>query len=168
MPVLQAQMTATQFFDQVVGADRLTLVGEVGYNRINGLGDTDGSDLRFGRSPVFGAGPGFGCTPSATTNAKCSAHGFYTTDSWGYRARARLDYSNVFAGINLAPSLAWSHDVDGYGPNFDEGSKAISVGVDADYLTKYTASLSYTDFFGGDFSTNGDRDFVALSVGVNF
>ncbi|MCY1446012.1 hypothetical protein D9M71_625530 [compost metagenome] len=168
MPVLQAQMTATQFFDQVWGADRLTLVGEVGYNRINGLGGTDGSDLRFGRSPVFGSGPGFGCAPSATTNAKCSAHGFYTTDSWGYRVRGKLDYSNVFAGINLAPTLAWSHDVDGYGPNFDEGSKAISIGVDADYLTKYTASLSYTDFFGGDFSTNGDRDFVALSVGVNF
>ncbi|MNZ55313.1 hypothetical protein D3C78_732370 [compost metagenome] len=172
MPVFQAQMTATQFFDQIWGASRLTLVGEVGYNRINGLGDTDGSDLRFGRSPVFGAGPstqpGSPCVPSATTNAKCNSHGFYTTNSWGYQARARLDYSNVFAGINLAPSLAWSHDVDGYGPNFDEGSKAISVGVDADYLTKYTASLSYTDFFGGNFSTNGDRDFVSLSVGVNF
>ncbi|MNM86516.1 hypothetical protein D3C81_986720 [compost metagenome] len=58
--------------------------------------------------------------------------------------------------------------MEGWGPNFDEGSKAVSVGLDADYLTKYTASLSYTDFFGGDFSTNGDRDFVALSVGVNF
>ncbi|MBO3275655.1 DUF1302 domain-containing protein [Pseudomonas schmalbachii] len=168
MPVLQAQMTATQFFDQIWGADRLTVVGEVGYNRINGLGDTDGSDLRFGRSPVFGAGPSSTCTPNPATNAKCSAHGFYTTDSWGYRARAKLDYSNVFAGINLSPSLAWSHDVDGWGPNFDEGSKAISVGIDADYLTTYTASLSYTDFFGGDFSTNGDRDFVALSFGVNF
>ncbi|MBO3277396.1 DUF1302 domain-containing protein [Pseudomonas schmalbachii] len=172
MPVFQAQMTATQFFDQIWGASRLTLVGEIGYNRINGLGDTDGSDLRFGRSPVFGAGPSVfasnACVPSATTNAKCSNHGFYTTNSWGYQARARLDYSNVIAGINLAPTVAWQHSVDGYGPNFDEGSKAISIGVDADYLTKYTASLSYTDFFGGNFSTNGDRDFVALSVGVNF
>ena len=31
MPVTQAQVTATQFFDQVFGASRLTLVGEVGY-----------------------------------------------------------------------------------------------------------------------------------------
>ncbi|MNE75958.1 hypothetical protein D3C80_1721630 [compost metagenome] len=133
--------------------------------------EADATELRFGRSPAYGAGPlqGAACPlPTDTPQRECSNHGFYTTDSWGYRARARLDYSNVFAGINLAPSLAWSHDVDGYGPNFDEGSKAISVGVDADYLTKYTASLSYTDFFGGDFSTNGDRDFVALSVGVNF
>ncbi|SDO05812.1 DUF1302 domain-containing protein [Pseudomonas jinjuensis] len=169
MPVLQAQMTATEFFDQVWGADRLTLVGEVGYNRINGLGDADGSDLRFGRSPVYGAGPtpGVACVPSVPQQ-ECSGHGFYTTDSWGYRARGRLDYSNVIAGINLSPTLAWSHDVDGWGPNFEEGAKAVSLGVEAEYLNTYTASLSYTDFFGGDFNTQVDRDFVALSLGVSF
>ncbi|MNP39374.1 hypothetical protein D3C76_1329470 [compost metagenome] len=74
----------------------------------------------------------------------------------------------MFAGVNLAPNLAWSHDVEGNGPNFEEGLKAISVGVDADYANLYTASLSYTDFFGGDFNTNADRDYVALSLGVNF
>ena len=181
MGVTQAQMTATQFFDQVLGASRLTLVGEVGYNHINGLGKADGTDLRFGRSPAFGSGelPGAAglatCrgtavgTPSASNPAQeCNDDGFYTSNSWGYRARAKLDYPNVFAGINLAPNLAWSHDVEGYGPNFDEGSKAVSVGLDADYLNTYTASLSYTDFFGGDFNTNVDRDFVALSFGVNF
>ncbi|MCY1291788.1 hypothetical protein D9M70_409890 [compost metagenome] len=180
MPVLQAQLTATHFIDQIWGASRLTLVGEVGYNRINGLGRTDGSDIRFGRNPIFGPGqlvpagtslcvgsnPG---TPSASNpQQECNSHGFYTTHSWGYRARAKLDYANVFAGINLSPNLAWSHDVEGNGPNFEEGLKAVSIGVDADYLNTYTASLSYTDFFGGHFNTNGDRDFIALSFGVNF
>ncbi|MNJ11158.1 hypothetical protein D3C77_53270 [compost metagenome] len=193
MPVLQAQMTATQFFDQVMGASRLTVIGEVGYNRINGLGDSDGSDLRFGRSTIFGAGelqtgegvgptgpqtcigspsqvPGgaAGETRPSNPQQKCNSHGFYTTSSWGYRLRGRLDYPNVFAGVNLAPNIAWSHDVEGNGPNFEEGLKAISLGVDADYANRYTASLSYTDFFGGDFNTNGDRDYVALSFGVNF
>ncbi|MDN4543658.1 DUF1302 domain-containing protein [Pseudomonas sp. C32] len=188
MPVLQTQMTATQFFDQVFGASRLTLVGEVGYNRINGLGETDGTDLRFGRSGIFGSGilpgaaglaacrgsvsqvPGQPAGVTAPTNPQqeCNDKGFYDTDSWGYRARARLDYPNVFAGINLAPNMAWSHDVNGNGPNFEEGLKAISLGLDADYASTYTASLSYTDYFGGHFNTNGDRDFVALSFGVNF
>ena len=119
-----------------------------------------------GTSLCVGSNPG---TPSASNpQQECNDHGFYTTHSWGYRARAKLDYSNVLAGINLSPNLAWSHDVDGNGPNFEEGLKAISIGVDADYLSTYTASLSYTDFFGGDFNTNGDRDFVALSFGVNF
>ncbi|MFK0090319.1 DUF1302 domain-containing protein [Pseudomonas sp. NPDC090755] len=181
MPVLQAQVTATQFIDQVMGASRLTLIGEVGYNHINGLSDSDGSDLRFGRSPAYGSGilPGAAglatCigtdagTPTASNPAQqCNDKGFYTSSSWGYRVRAKLDYPNVFAGINLSPNLAWSHDVDGYGPNFEEGNKAISIGLDADYLNTYTTSLSYTDFFGGDFNTNVDRDYVALSVGLNF
>ncbi len=193
MPVLQTQLSATRFFDQIMGASRLTLIGEVGYNRINGLGDSDGSEVRFGRSTVFGAGvlangPGVGPTgaqscagaPSQMPGAvagvtrpsnpqqECNSHGFYTTDSWGYRLRGRLDYPNVFAGVNLSPNVAWSHDVDGNGPNFEEGLKAVSLGIDADYANLYTASLSYTDFFGGHFNTNGDRDYVALSVGVNF
>ncbi|MGE8064178.1 DUF1302 domain-containing protein [Pseudomonas sp. NPDC089569] len=181
MPVTQAQVTATRFFDQVLGANRLTLVGEVGYNHINGLGKADGTDLRFGRSPAFGSGelPGAAgaaaCRgtnvglPNASNPAQeCNDDGFYTSNSWGYRARAKLDYPNVFAGINLSPNLAWSHDVQGFGPNFEEGTKAVSLGLDADYQNTYTASLSYTDFFGGDFNTNVDRDYVALSFGVNF
>jgi hypothetical protein len=193
MPVLQTQMTVTQFFDQVMGASRLTLVGEAGYNRINGLGNADGSDLRFGRSTVFGAGelvtgagagptgaqtcagapsqvPGAaaGVTRPSNPQQECNNNGFYTSSSWGYRLRGRLDYPNVFAGVNLAPNVAWSQDVNGNGPNFEEGLKAVSLGLDADYANLYTASLSYTDFFGGHFNTNGDRDYVALSVGVNF
>ena len=49
-----------------------------------------------------------------------------------------------------------------------EGAKAASVGLDADYLNTYTASLSYTNFFDGKYNTQGDRDFLALSFGVNF
>ena len=186
MPVVQAQMTATHFIDQVIGADRLTLIGEIGINRINGLGSADGSDIRFGRSPAFGSGevldqpgrPGSGMAncrgtavglPNASNPAQeCNSDGFYTSTSWGYRARAKLDYPNVFAGVNLAPNLAWSHDVNGTGPNFEEGAKAISLGLDADYLNTYTASLSYTNYFGGDYNTLTDRDYVSLSFGVNF
>ncbi|MDT4870861.1 hypothetical protein FQZ97_1059580 [compost metagenome] len=93
-----------------------------------------------------------------------------TSTSWGYRARAIWDYNNAFAGVNLKPNISWSHDVDGYGPNglFNEGNKAVSLGLDAEYANTYTAGLSYTDFFGGDFNTSVDRDFVALSFGVNF
>ncbi|OWP49758.1 DUF1302 domain-containing protein [Pseudomonas nitroreducens] len=181
MPVLQAQMTATQFIDQVMGSERLTLIGEVGYNRINGLGDADGTDIRFGRNPAFGSGilPGAaGAATCAGTNVglpnasnpaqKCNSHGFYSTNSWGYRLRGVLDYPNVFAGVNLKPNLAWSHDVEGRGPNFEEGAKAISLGLDADYLNTYTASLSYTNYFDGEYNTMTDRDYVSLSLGVNF
>jgi hypothetical protein len=155
--ITQIQSTMTQFFDQVLGAERLTLVGEAAYVHVGGLEAK--TKLRYGRDSVFGAYGYQGDTD-----------GYVTANSWGYRARAILDYNNVFAGVNLKPNLSWSHDVSGYGPNgiFNEGAKAISVGVDADYRNTYTASLSYTDFFGGDYNTLTDRDFIALSFGVNF
>uniref|UniRef100_UPI00356B256F DUF1302 family protein n=1 Tax=Pseudomonas sp. TaxID=306 RepID=UPI00356B256F len=152
----QVQTTFTHFFDRVLGASRLTVVGEVGVAHVGGLERRE--DLQYGRDAIYGA-------YSATNN-----DGFVTANSWGYRARAILDYPSVFAGVNLKPSLSWSHDVDGYGPNglFNEGSKAASLGLNAEYQNTYTADLSYTDFFGGDYNTAIDRDFVALSFGMNF
>lgn len=115
---------------------------------------------------------GGGLANASSLNTNCNNDGFTTATSWGYRARAIWEYPDVFAGVNLKPNVAWSHDVKGYSPgpgaNFEEGRKAVSLGLDAEYQNTYTASLNYTNFFGGDFSTVNDRDFVALSLGVNF
>ncbi|MCQ4288637.1 DUF1302 domain-containing protein, partial [Pseudomonas stutzeri] len=160
--ITQIQTTFTHFIDQVLGAGRVTLVGEIGYVHVGGLESK--SDMRYGRDAIYGS------VDDPAALADYGWNGFVTANSWGYRLRALADYSNVFAGVNLTPNVSFSHDVDGYGPNglFNEGSKAVSVGVDAVYQNTYTASLSYTDFFGGDFNTLVDRDFLALSVGVNF
>ncbi|MFD2642431.1 DUF1302 domain-containing protein [Pseudomonas japonica] len=180
--ITQLQTTFTHFFDQVMGASRLTLVGEVGWTHVGGL--ESNSEARYGRDPVYGPGPlpngrcrslnasTLGAGPKNNLTRYCESDGYTTSDSWGYRARAIWDYPDVFAGVNLKPSVAWSHDVDGYSPgpggNFEEGRKAVSLGLDADYLNTYTASLSYTNFFDGKYTTVDDRDFVALSFGVNF
>lgn len=183
--ITQLQTTFTHFFDQVMGASRLTLVGEIGVSHIGGLESSD--DVRYGRDPVFGPGPLAGTISNMPTckalNANtlgsataenvskyCEDDGFATATSWGYRARAIWEYPDVFAGVNLKPNVAWSHDVDGYGANglFTEDAKAVSLGLDAEYQNTYTASVAYTDFFGGKYNTSIDRDFLALSVGVNF
>ncbi|RWU25558.1 DUF1302 domain-containing protein [Pseudomonas alkylphenolica] len=180
--VTQLQTTFTHFFDQVMGAERLTMVGEVGWTHVGGLEST--SKARYGRDPVYGPGPlpsgrcetlnasTLGSAPRNNQSRYCENEGFTTTDSWGYRMRAIWDYNSVFAGVNLKPSVAWSHDVDGYSPgpggNFEEGRKAISLGLDAEYQNTYTTSLSYTNFFDGKYTTVDDRDFIALSFGVNF
>ncbi|MDP9942155.1 DUF1302 domain-containing protein [Ectopseudomonas alcaliphila] len=178
--ITQLQTTFTHFIDQVMGASRLTLVGEVGWTHVGGLEST--KDIRYGRDPIFGSAGGMcetvntgtaGPNPDLGNVAKgCDRDGFTTSDSWGYRARAIWDYPNAFAGINLRPSVAWSHDVKGYSPgpggNFEEGRKAISLGLDAEYQNTYSASLSYTNFFDGKYSTVDDRDFVALSFGMSF
>ncbi|MEJ5864390.1 DUF1302 domain-containing protein [Pseudomonas farsensis] len=184
--VTQFQTTFTHFFDQVMGASRLTVVGEVGVTHVGGLEST--SKARYGRDPVYGpgelpngmcqtlnaatiGGSGLG-TSNANLSRNCNSDGFTTSTSWGYRARAIWEYPDMFAGVNLKPSVAWSHDVSGYSPgpgaNFEEGRKAVSLGLDAEYQNTYTASLSYTNFFDGKYTTVDDRDFVALSFGVNF
>lgn len=160
--ITQIQTTFTHFFDQVLGASRGTVVGEVGWTHVGGLGDT-----RYGRDPIYGTPESF-IDPSA--KGKNGWHGFVTKNSWGYRVRGILDYSSAIAGINLHPNVAFSHDVDGYGPNgqFNEGAKAVSLGLDADYQNTYTAGLSYTNFFDGRYNTLKDRDFVSLNFGMNF
>lgn len=165
--ITQVQTTFTHFFDQVLGASRATVVGEVGFTHVGGLESKD--KIRYGRDPIFGV-KGSAIDPTGSSVAKYGDHGFTTANSWGYRVRGILDYNNAIAGINLHPNMAFSHDVDGYGPNgqFNEGSKAVSFGLDADYQNTYTAGLSYTNFFDGRYNTLKDRDFVSLNFGMNF
>ena len=153
--ITRFQTSLKHIFDNAMGADRLTVTGEVGVTRVGGLDSPSG--LRYGRDPVFGSD---------------GNDGFTTATSWGYRGRAVWEYNSVLPGVNLKPNLGWSHDVSGYSPgpdaSFEEGRKAITLGLDAEYQNTYTSSLSYTNFFGGRYNTLSDRDFMALTVGVKF
>lgn len=171
----QAQVSAVKFVDQILGASRLTLIGEVGASYIAGLSDRNDT-TKFGRDSTFGQSPNAAGTcatqgpPAATPKADswCETDGFFSELSWGYRARASLDYNNVFAGINLTPSVAFSHDLSGYSMNFVEDAKAISVGLTADYLSKYSLSANYTNFFDGKYNNIVDRDYLSLSATASF
>lgn len=183
----QAQVTFVKFFEQVLGASRLSFISEFGATWLDDLDDQQ----NYGRSATFGVGDfepftsemfgvevscddhpflgGLGVQPNSQSQ-NCTNKGFTDDFSWGYRMRASLDYSDVFMGVNLTPNLAWSHDVKGYSPapNFVEGRKALSLGVKADYLNRYSADLSYTSFFGSDYDDLDDRDFLSLSFSVAF
>ncbi|MEQ8802057.1 MAG: DUF1302 family protein, partial [Haliea sp.] len=177
--------------EQVFGAQRLSLAAEVGAVFLGGMED----NINYGRSPSYGVGdfepfssqfalwPGspIACDshPAAEAFAgiRPNSNGDYCTDegftedfSWGYRVRASLEYTDVFAGVNLTPNVAWSHDVKGTSPapNFIEDRIALSLGVIADYMNVYRADISYTSFFGADYDEMIDRDFVSLSFSVAF
>lgn len=178
--VSQAQATVIHFIDRIMGAARFIIVGEVGATYIHDFPDS--SEARFGRSSLYGAGPlpldgenfsGDYCTESANINpTNCVDDGFTTDFSWGYRALFVWDYPNAVAGINLKPKVFLAHDVKGYAPdpggNFNEGRKSVALGLDAEYQNAYKFSVSYTNYFGGDFNTINDRDFAAASISYSF
>ncbi|AFP29808.1 DUF1302 domain-containing protein [Marinobacter sp. BSs20148] len=179
--VSQAQFTLIKFFDQVMGASRLSLINEVGATYVHGLPGLD--EARYGRSGTFGIGPvptnvaspfpSDLCPLSNNNPDNCVNEGFTTDFSWGYRTRLVWDYLNAFSGVNLFPRLAWSHDVKGYAPQpggaFSEGNKSIGFGLEAVYQNKISADVSYTNYFGGKpYNEFRDRDFISASVSYSF
>lgn len=180
--VSQLQFTGISFVDQIWGASRLALVGEIGATYVHDLPSVD--QIRYGRFDQVSFGitedyfPDDGVSSQEACEninsiGTCNTEGYVTAFSWGYRARAALTYNNVMAGVNLTPQLAWTHDVTGYAPgpgaNFVEGRKSVGVSVKADYLNQYSANVAYTSFFGNKrHNALHDRDNLALSVSYSF
>lgn len=189
--VSQLQMTFTKAFSEVLGADQLALVGEIGATEVWDL--PPASELRYeGEGTDTGGGfdvndctyitvPGVGqvpvvatCPAGALRNPQSLTGGFPTQFSWGYRLAARADYNAVFgSSINLSPRLAFNHDVSGITPgpggNFLEGRKSGTIGLEANYQNKLVFDLSYTAFFGGEpYNQIADRDFASFTVKYSF
>ncbi|MNZ44684.1 hypothetical protein D3C78_623170 [compost metagenome] len=178
LPVSQFSLGATDTVNNILGASRLAWAAEVGANWIDNIGDD-----RFGRAGVFGRTPptnGAACsagTPGGLTAAQlaaynarnCNTKGLIDDFSWGYRLRASLTYEDLLPATIITPSLNWRHDVEGNGPNFQEGQQAAGVALTFDYRNDYTLELAYNSFFGSnDFSTIDDRDFASVTVKASF
>jgi len=164
--VTQIQVTAIQFFDQVLGASRMSFAAEAGIVLTDGIEDMADEGYYYGRNPLFGLTLPF-------ADLEGGGHGGFVTDSaWGYRMKAALEYPDVFAGVALKPTLSWSHDVSGYAPQpggqFNEGQKSIGLSLEASYQQKYTATIAYKAFTGGDYSVLTDKDFVSISFGMSY
>ncbi len=167
--VLQGQLTATQVFGPRLGADQWILVGEAGATYVRDMESED--ELRYEGPGTYTSGnpffTGAGVQPATTDD------GFADDFSWGYRLALRGQYLGALGPVNLAPELAFAHDVYGTTPqplgNFVEGRKAVTLSLGATYLNAVQGELSFTSFFGGDdFNLLKDRDFVSVSLSYFF
>ncbi len=175
--VTQLQMTAIQFFENTMGASRFTVIAEVGMILTDGVED---SDQHYGRNSVFGLGDfggesAFNCTNlvgAGALSGDCRTDGFVTDSAWGYRMRGVWQYSDVFAGVSLKPTLSWAHDVSGYSPDpaqqFHEGRKNLGFSLEASYQQKYSLTLGYNNYSGGSHNILEDKDLVSLSFGISY
>jgi hypothetical protein len=171
--ISQLQVTATKVFGPAFSADTSVLVGEVGVTHVHNMPSKD--VLRLNGAGTFVSGNPFhsGATGLHAGKASETSNHFADATSWGYRIAGRMTYNNFLGSINVSPRFAWSHDVNGITPgpggNFQEGRKAITVGVGMDYQNEWQADLGYTNFFGaGRHNLLRDRDFVAFNVKYSF
>jgi len=183
MKMSQLQVTATKSWPNVFGAQQALLAGEVGLNWFHNLA----SDVKFSGPATFLPGTTFGA--ALTAGGGLQPGGYLTDFSWGYRLSGRLEYANAFMGGTVTPRAAYSQDVKGTGPNFNEEVKSASVGISWDYQRKWVVDAQYTAYFGGRTycgtdassvpstqpaswcsSANPlkDRDFYSISVSYSF
>ena len=178
----QLQVTATKIFGPSLGAELLSVIGEVGYTRLSLP-----AGLLFAGPGVVLPAPG-SSTATTAGSTQPNAEGYATTNSWGYRLAGSLSYPSAFAGVSVTPRVAFSHDVRGVSPTFNQGVKAATFGVGFVYRQNWQADLAYTTFWGGrtysgtdpaatgtqprTFSTSAnplkDRDFLSLSLSYSF
>ncbi|MBU2894121.1 DUF1302 domain-containing protein [Colwellia sp. D2M02] len=166
---VQAQMTLTHLFGPTLGASQFVGVVEVGGININDMPSEETLRLNgpgTARSGGIASSPGL----NLALQDGVETNPFPTEFAWGYRAVAKLDYTNVIAGINMSPKIIFAHDVKGITPDplfmFIEDRKSVSLGVTFDYQSRWSADLSYNGFFGGVGTTNQmeDRDYVSFNI----
>ena len=166
--VVQYQMTATQSLGPKLGADQLIVLGEVGATYIVDMEDED--ELRYEGPGTYTSGnPIFtvaGVQPATETS------GFPDDFSAGYRLVARADYNNAIGAVNLRPTIAFAHDVDGTTPapitNFIEDRKTYTFSLEAIYLENLRGKVSYTIYDGDRHNLLKDRDFVSVTTSYAF
>ncbi len=178
----QLQFTGTKIFGPALRAESLTVVGEIGATYLN----LPSGRLFAGPGVVL---PGVGSSTATTAGStQPGMDGYVTQNSWGYRLVGALSYPNAIAGVTLIPRVAFSHDVQGVGPTFNEGTKAATFGFSAILKQRWQADIAYTTYWGGrtyagfdpaatgtqdrNYATSAnplkDRDFVSASVRYSF
>jgi hypothetical protein len=177
----QLQVNAIQFFPNVLAADTLSVAGEVGYQHVN-VPDS-ATDVRYGRSFVFGVAthPGYGPLATAVAggcpllntpnNPGCENDGFVTTNSWGVRVRGQLNYANMFQGITVKPSIFWGRDMSGVSADgqFNEGRQTVGLGLGFEYLKAYTLDFGYVTYRNAaKWDPLRDRDYATVSISASF
>jgi hypothetical protein len=173
--VWTGQLTGTWVGRGILGAQQTTLIGEAGFVsadlpaksslRFDGPGTFVGGELAY----MNGSGSNASGVPPPSEPSSAFADPF----SWGYQLVGRLEYNNVFSGVNVAPLLVFAHDVGGNTPlpmgNFLHGRMTFTVGADFTWQNAWAVELRYVNFSGGhQYNLLSDRDYVSATLKYSF
>jgi len=167
--VNQLKLSASHAMANVLGANDLTVYGELGLRHVVNLPDI--SVKRYGRGVIFGMGPVAGICQGGSTpgSAQCQNDGFVTKTSWGVRTRFTARYLNAFSGTDLIPSLVVGKDVKGYSDDgvFSEGRTPVQLSIRAVVQKKYWMEFAVQSFRGGTYNPLRDRNSYSLVMGAS-
>jgi hypothetical protein len=169
--VWTAQTTGTKVFGPMLRASQLVVVGEVGGVWVNGMPDK--RTLRYESPGTFTSGSAAAMVGTGSALPATPLQAFADDFSWGYQVVARLDYNNLFAGINVLPTVAFTHDVKGNTPtplgNFLEDRKSLNLAAEFVWQNAWSLELRYVDYWGaGRYNLIADRDYFATTFKYSF
>lgn len=162
---VQGQVSIIHLISETAIADSLTIVGEVGYNRVLDLDDN-----------AFAPAVGLNLDNiSASLDKDRNAAGAVIS--------VRADYFSVYDGLDLAITSTYRNDFNGVSSvlfTFNEGLEQLSIQADFTYANNHNFGLSMVNFLTNpndimkdegmlEFGhLNADRDYLALYYKYRF
>jgi len=177
----QFGLTAIRAVPDILGADQIIFLNEVGFTHILDMPKKD--ELQFetfylnsthASGGADGTGQPGGVPPETLRfNPHQQTQGFADDFAWGLRMLIRGEYNDVIFGWNLRPTILIAWDIEGTAPqplqNFVEDRKEFAVINDVQITSNFAARLGYQWFTGaGDRNSYRDRDNLALSLSYAF
>ena len=153
-----------------LGADKISTIFDFSMVWIDGMSWGDPTDRENIRNPTTGLGE----SPTGQSLAVVDPGRFDGVDaldrpitdfSWGYVGVLALEYNDVFANVNVSPTLIFVHNVEGYTP-FNAGAmvenqRTLIAKVGFSYLSSTTVDLQYVSWIGTA-GTSQNRDNVSI------
>jgi len=137
-----------------LGADKISTIFDFSMVWIDGMSFGDTTDLVNTGTNDTGSFDGVDALDRPITDF-----------SWGYTAVMALEYNDVFANVNVSPTLIFVHNVEGYTPlnagSMVENQRVIVAKVGFSYLSSTTVDLQYTTWLGTA-GTSEDKDNVSI------
>ena len=138
--------------------DLANVSGELTYSRVDKIRSNPA-----GFKSVDYTCPGVGGDPRGSWRDGCS-----TKDAWGLQISFSPTWYQVFPALDLSMPVAYSRGLKGNSPvpfGGNQGAGSWSIGLSADYQSKYTLALAYTDYYGPSRAVPTPAAFAVPGIG---
>ncbi|MBQ0720317.1 MAG: DUF1302 family protein [Gammaproteobacteria bacterium] len=148
----------------ILGADKISTIFDFSMVWIDGMSFGDPTD-RVNETPTSPTGQSTTVEDRGRFDGVDALDRPLTDFSWGYTAVLALEYNDVFANVNVSPTLIFVHNVEGYTPfqagAMVENQRTLIAKVGFSYLSSTTLDLQYVSWLGKAGTSDG-RDNVSI------